>query len=71
MLHFTQLWPLKVAAIRDRIGRRQRVTSVEGNQTGQLAALLREAGAIAECELMSRYDGMPFTGEEIARRAGS
>ncbi|MBN1628702.1 MAG: 2-oxoacid:acceptor oxidoreductase subunit alpha [Thermoleophilia bacterium] len=71
MLHFAQLWPLKVAAIRERIGERQRVTSVEGNQTGQLAALLREVGAIAECELMSRYDGMPFTGEEIARRAVS
>jgi 2-oxoglutarate ferredoxin oxidoreductase subunit alpha len=71
MLHFTQLWPLKVEAIRERIGQRQRVTSVEGNQTGQLAALLREVGALGECELMSRYDGLPFTGEEIARRAGS
>jgi len=41
----------------------------EGNATGQFASVLREVGALTECELMLRYDGMPFTGEEIARRA--
>ena len=49
--------------------RGKRIVSVEGNCTGQFASLLREAGALSECELMLRYDGMPFTAEEIVRRA--
>ena len=69
MAHFAQVWPLDAEALRPLLadgGRR--VVSVEGNATGQLAAALREAGALRDCELMLRYDGMPFTGEEIARR---
>jgi len=42
---------------------------VEGNATGQFASVLREAGALGECELMLRYDGRPFSAEEIAARA--
>jgi len=26
---------------------------------------------LTECELMPKYDGLPFTGEEIARRVQS
>ncbi len=68
MLHFSQVWPLSVAAIRRMLGERKRITSVECNQTGQFASLLRMLGAVLECELMTRYDGMPFAAEEIARR---
>jgi hypothetical protein len=46
------------------------VVLVEGNQTGQLRALLRQVGVVGECELISRYDGLPFTGGEIAARLG-
>ncbi len=67
MVHFSQVWPLKAPAIRELIGER-RVTSVEGNQTGQFARLLKQVGALDEFDLITRYDGMPFTGEEIARR---
>jgi len=69
MLHFSQVWPLQADVIREAIGQRQRVTSVECNQTGQFASLLRRIGARWECDLLTRYDGLPFTGEEIARRA--
>lgn len=75
MAHFAQVWPIDVEAARSFLfrdgsasGERRKVTSVEGNATGQFASLLREAGVLSECELMLRYDGLPFTGEEIARR---
>jgi len=71
MLHFSQVWPVNAPAVRGALERRRRVVSVEGNQTGQLASLLREVGLLSECELMTRYDGLPFTGREIAARVKS
>jgi 2-oxoglutarate ferredoxin oxidoreductase subunit alpha len=71
MLHFTQVWPIDAARVRAILGPAaagRKITSVEGNSTGQFAAVLREVGALAECGLLLRYDGMPFTGNEIARR---
>ncbi|NOZ21881.1 MAG: 2-oxoacid:acceptor oxidoreductase subunit alpha [Planctomycetes bacterium] len=69
MLHFAQVWPLKVGAIQAVVGERKRVIAVEGNATGQFASILREGGVLGECEKILRYDGMPFTGQEIAERA--
>ncbi len=68
MMHFAQVWPVNVWTGRELLGRRDRVICVEGNCTGQLASLLREAGLLGECELLLRYDGLPFTGEYIASR---
>ncbi|MGB2822020.1 MAG: transketolase C-terminal domain-containing protein, partial [Phycisphaerae bacterium] len=68
MLHLAQLWPLDAAALRAAIGAAGRVISVEGNCTGQLATLLRSVGALGDCELCLKYDGLPFTGSEIAER---
>jgi len=68
MAHFQQVWPVDVARVREALGEGRRFISVECNQTGQFASLLRQVGAVEECELLTKYDGMPFTGEEIARR---
>ena len=71
MVHFSQVWPLDVAAVRAAIaaaGSKPRLVSVEGNATGQCASVLRQLGALDGCELILKYDGMPFTGEEIAER---
>lgn len=67
MLHFPQVWPLNAEHIARQLQGRA-VVSVEGNATGQFASLLREVGAISACDLLLRYDGLPFTGEEIAER---
>ena len=67
-LHFSQPYPLHIESARKAVGSPDRIVCVEGNATGQLASLLREAGVIGPCDLMLRYDGLPFTGEEIARR---
>jgi 2-oxoglutarate ferredoxin oxidoreductase subunit alpha len=68
MLHFGQIWPLNRDAVREAIGSRERVISVEGNAWGQFACVLREQGLIGEVELLTRYDGLPFTAEEIVAR---
>jgi len=73
MLHFAQVWPLNGDIARAAIASTgaRRITVVEGNGTGQFLSLLREEQALTECELMPKYDGLPFTGEEIARRVQS
>ena len=74
MLHFGQVWPLDAAAVRKAMGLDggaagpKRIVVVEGNVEGQFAALLRQVGALTDCERVGKYDGMPFTGEEIADR---
>ena len=70
MLHAAQIWPLALDAWRPLLCGRSRTCCVEGNQTGQFAALLRETGLLAQAENMLRYDGMPFTGAEIVKRLG-
>ena len=71
MLHFSQVWPLEAERLRPLLGRARRLWVVEGNATGQFAAVLRQTGLLGECEPLLKYDGMPFTGEEIAVRAAS
>ena len=71
MLHFAQVWPIDAARAKSVLPaetRKRKIVSVEGNSTGQFATVLREAGVLSECELLLRYDGMPFTGGEIAER---
>ena len=73
MLHFRQLWPLDAAAVRKAVAPKKKRTPkkifcVEGNAAGQFASLLRTVGALAECESVLKYDGLPFTGAEIAER---
>lgn len=68
MLHAAQIWPLALDAWKPLLCGRSRICCVEGNQTGQFAALLREAGLLAQAETLLRYDGMPFTGAEIVQR---
>ncbi len=65
MLHFSQVWPLNDAVIRELASGRK-VTTVECNFTGQFGRLLRQVGAISEFDAITKYNGLPFTAEEIA-----
>lgn len=71
MLHAAQVWPLSPEAWKPYLSKRGRIYCVEGNQTAQFYALLRETGILTQAETMLRYDGMPFTGAEIAERIGT
>lgn len=68
MLHFAQVWPIRLDATAKAIAQRKRIICVEGNQTGQFAQVLRAAGAIGDVEQLGKYDGMPLTGTWIAER---
>ena len=71
MVHFPQVWPLDVKLARSKLAVDEsdaEYTCVEGNATGQFAGLLKENDILADCELMLRYDGRPFTAEEIVER---
>ena len=72
MVHFPQVWPLDVELARQTLGvggpTKTGYTCVEGNATGQFAGLLKENDVLPDCELMLRYDGRPFTAEEIVER---
>jgi len=68
MLHFQQVWPLDGAAISGLLGTGREIIAVECNQTGQFASLLRQVGALTDFGLIAKYDGLPFTAEEIVRR---
>lgn len=77
LLHFSQVWPLNPQHIHDVLDGVScsledgvDVVCVEGNSTGQFAAILREQGIIRDCRLVLRYDGMPFTEEELIARLG-
>ncbi|MBN1766544.1 MAG: 2-oxoacid:acceptor oxidoreductase subunit alpha [Sedimentisphaerales bacterium] len=71
MLHFSQVWPIDMNPLKENYFRdnSRRIYFVEGNVTAQLASLLREQGLhLSDYETILRYDGMPFTGQEIAER---
>jgi 2-oxoglutarate ferredoxin oxidoreductase subunit alpha len=68
VLHFPQVWPIDAETVRERIGRRERVICVEGNADAQLLGLLRQVRAMDECETILRYDGLPLTARELARK---
>jgi 2-oxoglutarate ferredoxin oxidoreductase subunit alpha len=65
LLHYSQVWPLDIALVKKLAAEKVRIVVVEGNYTGQFMSLLKEHGLSGECELLSRYDGLPFTAEYI------
>ena len=65
VLHFSQVWPMAPGAFIEYLGKAGRVVSVEGNATGQLAALIARTTGFMIGERISRYDGMPLTPEYI------
>lgn len=63
MIHFTELWPLPDYAFPEE----KNYWTVESNISGQLARLLRSEYKLEIKGTLSRYDGLPLTGEYIRR----
>lgn len=64
-----QLWPLP-EAVAGHLLRARRVVAVENNQVGQFADLLqRETGVMIETRIL-KYNGLPFSVEELVERIG-
>lgn len=65
LLHYSQVWPLDILQVSKLLEKKVRLIVVEGNYTGQFLSLLKEHGIAGECDLITRYDGLPFTPEFI------
>lgn len=68
MLHFCDVYPLRREALSGRIGRNARVIAVENNYTGQFADLFHRETGIPVRDRILKYDGRPFSPEEIVRQ---
>lgn len=69
-LHFSQVWPLNTAQFMDKLTSARRVVCIEGNSTGQFAALVRQVAGFTFKDLVLKYDGRTFTPEYIVRELG-
>lgn len=66
VLHFTDLWPLPVEAASAALAGTRYALCVEQNYTGQLARLLRMTTGFAVHGTLNKFDGRPFSPQEIA-----
>jgi len=71
MLHLCEVAPFPRERVAALLSSARRVITVEGNSTGQLAALLRrETGIKADAQVL-KYDGRPFVAQELAEELRS
>jgi 2-oxoglutarate ferredoxin oxidoreductase subunit alpha len=68
LLHFADLWPFPAEAARVELARARRTLGVEQNHTGQFLRLLRAETGFSPDAALHRYDGRPFSPQEIAQR---
>ncbi|GAB6098774.1 2-oxoacid:acceptor oxidoreductase subunit alpha [Halanaerocella petrolearia] len=68
ILSFSDVWPLPAARLEDLVTGSQELVVVEGNSTGQFARLIQGETNISIDHKLLKYDGRPFTGQEIYRR---
>jgi 2-oxoglutarate ferredoxin oxidoreductase subunit alpha len=66
VVHLRQVWPFPAKEISEIVPRYATVLTVENNATGQLARLIRRECDVRVSGTISRYDGLPFTPEELA-----
>jgi 2-oxoglutarate/2-oxoacid ferredoxin oxidoreductase subunit alpha len=67
-IHFSELYPLPAEPIPRDIARKARLVAVENNALGQICRLLRMETGLAIEERILKYDGRPFTPEELRER---
>jgi 2-oxoglutarate ferredoxin oxidoreductase subunit alpha len=67
-VHLRQVGPFPSAAVEGILSRYGSALTVENNATGQLARLIRTETGRQVSGTVSRYDGLPFTAEVLARQ---
>ena len=71
LMHFTQVWPFpKDDFIRLTKGV-DKLVVIENNATGQLARLIRNEIGMSNILNVNRYDGLPFTVDELTTKTQS
>lgn len=66
-VHLRQVWPFPAREMEGILSRYGTALTVENNRTGQLARLIRAETGREVAGTVSRFDGLPFTPEELAR----
>ena len=59
------IWPFPAEAVSAFIGRAKKTLMIEGNYAGQLEGLIREQCLLAIDHRLHRYDGRPFSPEQV------
>ncbi len=67
-LHLSEIWPFPAAAVTAALKKTKQNIVVEGNATAQLAGLIRRETGIQIDATILKYDGRPFSPEEIVNR---
>jgi len=67
-LHYHDVWPFPKAKTEEVLGAARRAVLVENNFTGQLGLIIRMMTGIDIPHKVLKYDGRPFTGEQIAQK---
>ncbi len=67
VLHFCQVWPLLEDQFLPILEAAGRVVAVEGNESGQMARLIRQETGFDIQDLILRFDGWPFTVDYILK----
>ncbi len=67
MVHLSELWPFPKAAVAAALSGAKKLVLVEMNATGQCNRLLRQETGLKADHLVLKYDGVPFTPEDILR----
>ncbi len=67
MVHLSELWPFPAAAVAAALAGAKKLVMVEMNATGQCNRLLRQETGLTADHLVLKYDGTPFTPEDILR----
>ncbi len=68
-LHFTDLYPLPVEGVLELLNSCREIVAVENNFSSQMTRLIRAETGFQIKRTVNRYDGEPFTGEDIYKRA--
>jgi len=66
MVHLCDLVPFPRERVAALLSPARKVVTVEGNSTGQLAALIRRETGIKADEQVLKYDGRPFVAQDLA-----
>lgn len=67
VLHFSQVFPISPGA-RSLLEQAHTIVSVENNSSAQFTRLLRENTGVPVTETILKYDGMPFSVEELREK---
>ena len=67
-LHFTDLFPMPVEGVLEMLNACHEIIAVENNFSSQMCRLIRAETGFTIQRSVNRYDGEPFTGDDICNR---